>query len=293
MRSTRRATHAPKKAQPADDERMLSDTDEFPPPLRSLPMSGQLRPFPNTHWARPEDATMKLLPGATGAAGSFVANEFIKEREPVRILVRNRAKAKSFEGVPTVEIVEGDMADERSLGPALDGVERTLMISSPDTAMAETQRRFIEACKAAGVQHVIKFSGLDARPETSFLFGRMHFEIESYLEGSGLAWTLLRPSGFMQGYLSEAPTVIGDGALYLALADTKLNPIDLADVGKVGFRLLRDGGHEGERLAMTGPEALTMTEVADRISTAIGKRVRYVPVSREIRRQALVANGLP
>jgi len=185
------------------------------------------------------------------------------------------------------------MADERSLGPALDGVERTLMISSPDTAMVETQRRFIDACKAAGVQHLIKFSGLDARPETSFLFGRMHFEIESYLEGSGLAWTHLRPTGFMQVYLLEAPTVIQDGALYLALADTKLNPVDLADVGKVGFRLLRDGGHEGERLAMTGPEALTMTEVADRISTAIGKRVRYVPVSREIRRQALLASGLP
>ena len=236
---------------------------------------------------------MKLLTGATGAAGSFVANEFIKEREPVRILVRNRAKAKSFEGIPTVEIVEGDMADERRLGRALDGVERTLMISSPDTAMGETQRRFIDACKAAGVQHVIKFSGLDARPDTSFLFGRMHFEIESYLEGSGLAWTHLRPTGFMQAYLLEAPTLIQDGALYLALGDTRLNPIDLADVGKVGFRLLRDGGHEGERLAMTGPEALTMTEVADRISTAIGKRVRYVPVSREIRRQALVANGLP
>src|SRR5262249_55102835 len=151
----------------------------------------------------------------------------------------------------------------------------------------------IDACKAAGVQHVIKFSGLDARAETSFLFGRMHFEIESYLEGSGLAWTHLRPTGFMQVYLSEAPTVIVDSAIYLALDDSKLNSIGLADVGKVGFRLLRDGGHEGERLAMTGAEALTMTEVADRISTAIGRRVRYVPVSREIRRQALLANGLP
>src|SRR5262249_29804082 len=141
---------------------------------------------------------MKLLTGATGAAGSFIANEFIKEREPVRILVRNRAKAKSFQGSPTVEIVEGDMADARSLGPALGGVERTLMISPPDTAMGEPQRRFIDACKAAGVQHVIKFSGLDARADTSFLFGRMHLEIESYLEGSGLAWTHLRPTGFMQ-----------------------------------------------------------------------------------------------
>jgi uncharacterized protein YbjT (DUF2867 family) len=236
---------------------------------------------------------MILLTGATGSAGSFVASEFVKQRQPVRILVRDRAKAKSFERIPTVEIVEGDMADEDSLGRALDGVERTLMISSPDVAMAETQSRFIDASKAAGVRHIIKFSGLDARPETSFVFGRMHLEIESYLEGSGLAWTHLRPTGFMQEYLREAPTIIKEGALYLALADAKLNPVDLADVGKAGFRLLRDGGHAGERLIMTGPEALTMTEVADRISTAIGKPVRYTSVPREIRRQALVANGVP
>jgi len=57
--------------------------------------------------------------------------------------------------------------------------------------------------------------------------------------------------------------------------------------------LLRDGGHEGERLHLTGPEALTMAEVADRISSAIGRRVRYVRVSPEQRRQTLIAHGVP
>ena len=60
-----------------------------------------------------------LLTGATGTAGSFITNEFVRERVPVRILVRNRAKAAG-EKVPTVEIVEGDMAKRSTLGPALD-----------------------------------------------------------------------------------------------------------------------------------------------------------------------------
>jgi uncharacterized protein YbjT (DUF2867 family) len=64
-------------------------------------------------------------------------------------------------------------------------------------------------------------------------------------------------------------------------------------VAKVGFLLLRDGGHEGALIVMTGPEALTMAEIADRISRAIGRTVRYVAVSPPGRRQALIAHGIP
>ena len=236
---------------------------------------------------------MKLLTGATGLAGSFIANEFVRRREPVRILVRDRAKAAAYEGVPTVEIVKGDMSRRNSLGPALDGIDRVLMISAPRMDMVETQNTFVDAAKAAGVRHVIKFSGLDARPGTAFVFGRMHKEIEEHVERSGLAWTHLRPTGFMQEYLREAPSVTKDGTFFFALGDVRLNPVDLVDVAQVGFSLLRNGGHEGARLPMTGPEALTMAEVADRVSRATGTAVRYVPISRNARRQALIAHGIP
>jgi len=237
---------------------------------------------------------MKLLTGATGTAGSFIVNEFVRRQEPVRVLVRDRAKAATLERVPTVEIVEGDMSRGDTLGPALDGVDRVLMISAPRMDMVETQTTFVDAAKATGVQHVIKFSGLAAaQPETAFIFGRMHREIEEYLEKSGLAWTHLRPTGFMQEYLREAPSVIHQGALFFALGDVRLNPVDLVDVAKVGFRLLRDGGHEGARLSVTGPEALTMAQVADRVSRATGRPVHYVPVSRNDRQQALLSHGIP
>jgi uncharacterized protein YbjT (DUF2867 family) len=236
---------------------------------------------------------MILLTGATGIAGSFIANEFARQRDPVRILVRNRAKAAELEKVPTIEIIEGDMSAPAGLGAALDGVDRVLMISGPLMNMAETQCTFIDACKAAGVRHVIKFSGLDARHDTTFPFGLMHKEIEEYLENSGLAWTHLQPTGFMQEYLREASSIIKDDAFYLALGDVRLNPVDLSDVGTIGYLLLRNGGHEGARLAITGPEALTMAEVADRISHAAGRRVRYIAISPAERQQALIAHGVP
>jgi uncharacterized protein YbjT (DUF2867 family) len=93
--------------------------------------------------------------------------------------------------------------------------------------------------------------------------------------------------------MREAPSIIHQRALYFALGEVRLNPIDLVDVAKVGFLLLRDGGHEGARLPMTGPEALTMTEVAYRISRANGRTVRYVSVPPIARRQALIENGIP
>ena len=88
------------------------------------------------------------------------------------------------------------------------------MISAPVMDLVETQSAFIDVSKAAGVRHVIKFSGLDARPDTTFPFGLMHKEIEEYLEKSGLAWIHLRPTGFMQEYLREAPSITHDSAFY-------------------------------------------------------------------------------
>ncbi len=236
---------------------------------------------------------MILLTGATGMAGSHIVNEFIKRREPVRLLLRDRTKAGMLNRIPTALVVEGDMAKPDTLGAALEGIERVHMISASTPDMVETQCTFIDACRGAGVRQMIKFSGLAARPDALFPFGRMHLAVEEHLERSGLKWTHLRPTGFMQEYLREAPSINHEGALFLPLGDTRLNPVNLTDVGKIGFYLLRDGGHEGARLPVTGPEALTMSEIAACISQATGKTVRYVPVSRSQRRDALIAHGIP
>jgi uncharacterized protein YbjT (DUF2867 family) len=178
----------------------------------------------------------------------------------------------------------------------LKGVERVLLISSADRQMMETQRRFIDACKAAGVRHIVKISGKESGigfDQQKFTFTRMHEEIERYLEGTGVGWTHLRPSQFMQVYLREAPTIIAEGAFYLPLDKAELAPVDLRDVAAISVALLRGSGHEGRSYDLTGPEALTMTDVADRISAAIGRPIRYVSISPEERRRNQLRAGLP
>jgi uncharacterized protein YbjT (DUF2867 family) len=235
-----------------------------------------------------------LVTGATGLAGAAVLREFVQNRHPVRALVRSRAKARALQAFPTVEVVEGDMTRPETLQAALSGVDRVLLISSPDQQMTERQSTFIDAAKKADVRHIVKFSGLSAADvDTPFVFGSMHAEIERYLEGSGLAWTHLRPSQFMTEYLREVPTILAQGGLFLPLEDAKLAPVDVADIAKAAFALLTTPGHEARSYAMSGPEALSMEEVAEQISAAIGRTVRYVPITREQRKQALLAAGVP
>jgi uncharacterized protein YbjT (DUF2867 family) len=235
-----------------------------------------------------------LVTGATGLAGSAVIREFVRNGYPVRALVRSRAKARAFEAFPTVELVEGDMSRPATLDEALSGVDRVLLISSSDQQMAERQSTFIDAARKAEVRHIVKFSGLSAADvDTPFVFGSMHAEIERYLEGSGLAWTHLRPSQFMTEYLREVPTILAQSGLFLPLEDAKLVPVDVADIAKAAFALLTTPGHEAKIYAMSGPEALSMQQIAEQISAAIGQAVRYVSITREARMQALLAAGVP
>lgn len=241
---------------------------------------------------------MFLVTGAAGLTGSIVVREFARQGIPVRALIRNPAKATLFDGLSGVEVVVGDMLRPNTLKPALEGVERALMISTAGMDMMDTQCTFIEAAKAAGVPHVVKYSGIDSGigfDPYAFRAGRWHAHVERYLEGSGLAWTHLRPTQFMQFYLPA--TVTGVDAitreLVMPIGGSQLAPVDIEDTAKVAVALLRDGGHRGQSHYMSGPEALTMSEVVDRISAATGTNFRYTEVSLEEKRKQLADLGVP
>jgi uncharacterized protein YbjT (DUF2867 family) len=241
---------------------------------------------------------MILVTGATGLSGSMIVREFAKNRIHIRALVRNLEKASTLGALPTVEMIEGNMLQPETLKNAFKGVSRVLMISSARERMLETQCTFIDAAKAAGVEHIVKFSGKESGVNfdpKNFRSIWEHVEIEKYLENSGLAWTHLRPSQFMQFYLPQSPTGvdISKNALILPMERAKLSPVDVKDIAQVAVKLLSSEGHEGKSYDMKGPEALTMDEVAERVSQAVGMTIQYINVSLEEKKQALLAGGLP
>src|SRR5947209_1295162 len=221
---------------------------------------------------------MILVTGATGLNGSELVHRLSARGVPVRALVRSVAKAQRFSALPQVEIVQGDMARPETLSEALRGVERAMLISSSDPAMLEVQSNFIEAARKAGVKHVVKLSGIMPDIDTPFRFARMHGEIEQRLEASGMAFTHLRAGEFMQAYFRQVPSIISKGALFLPMEDAKIASIDVAEVAAT---MLTSAGHEGKIYPLTGPEALSMAEVSERLSATTGKSIRYVNVSSD------------
>ena len=239
---------------------------------------------------------MILITGAAGLSGSAIVNEFSLNRVPVRALVRDRIKADAIAKLPGVEVVEGDMDRPETLGPALEGIEQAMMISSSSATMVSTQTTFIDACRTAGVNRIVKFSGKESGIDfdaAKFPFTRMHEEIEDYLENSGLSWTHLRPAQFMQVYLRASATIAQKGMLFLPHEEVALSPVDIMDVAKIAFAVLTRGRRENLSLDITGPQELTMAAIAKIIGEAIGKPVRYQSIDPEEHRRVMAAAGLP
>ncbi|MBU3063575.1 SDR family oxidoreductase [Nocardia sp. NEAU-G5] len=239
---------------------------------------------------------MILVTGANGRPGSAVIREFARRGEPVRALVRTPSNGVDLSQYPTVEVVHGDMLWPHTMTGVFDGVDRVLMISGAGPDLLETQVTFIDAAKNAGVSHIVKFSGRDATrgmDPNAMRSTRSHEQILRYLAGSGVAWTVLRPSQFMQVFFEEIPDILESGQIRLPLGAATLAPVDIEDIAKVAHATLTTSGHEGHTYHLTGPDALTVEEIADRISRAVGKPVTYVDVAPEQKLREWLDAGYP
>jgi uncharacterized protein YbjT (DUF2867 family) len=236
---------------------------------------------------------MILVTGATGLNGKELLRWLSAKGIAVRALVRNPAKAEAVAALPNVEIVQGDLARPETLAPALRDVDRAMLISSSAPDMLDVQSSFIDAARKAGVRHVVKLSGIMPELDSAFRFARMHGEIEKRLEASGMAFTHLRAGEFMAAYFRQVPMMAAKGAMFLPMEEARIASIDVGDIAEIAARVLTGSGHEGKTYPLTGPEALTMRQVAEKLSAATGKTVRYVNVPPEDARQAQLAAGMP
>lgn len=235
---------------------------------------------------------MILVSGATGTNGSALVEELASRGVQVCAMVRTPEKTGAVER-EGVEAVVADFGEPETLDAALEGVERAFLVTPPDPREPEWERNFVDAAKRADVRHVVKLSVLGASEEAPVRFGRVHAESEHYLENSGLDYTILRPTGFMQNTFSYAGSISSEGRFYAPLADAKIAWIDVRDIAAVAAEALTGEGHEGKAYDLTGPEALSNRELAQKFSEAFGKPVEHVEVSYEGAREAMVGAGLP
>jgi uncharacterized protein YbjT (DUF2867 family) len=143
------------------------------------------------------------------------------------------------------------------------------------------------------VKHIVRLSALGANPCVSSGLLRCHGRCEAQLEDSGLAWTILRPSFFMQNLGNfMAPSVAKESTLYSCAGGAIVPWVDTRDIAAVAGTALITKGHEERIYEITGPEALSYADVADRLSAAMGRRIAYVNVPDGVAYQAMTGMGM-
>ncbi|MFJ5991504.1 NAD(P)H-binding protein [Lentzea sp. NPDC092896] len=235
---------------------------------------------------------MILVFGASGSIGRRLVE--LLPADEVVAFARDPAKGAAL----GCRYVVGDLDDPVSVASALVGVERVFLnaggaVPAPgEQPMVRQQRAVIDAAVAAGVAHVVKLSVWHAAADGLLAEGA-HWEVEEHLRSSGLGWSVLRPSGFMQNFVTGGGTFTENGHLLGAYGDARVSYVDCADIAAAAAVLLTGDPRPGSTFVLTGPEALTQAEIAARLSVVAGREIRYVDLPAVEFAKRLVALGVP
>jgi uncharacterized protein YbjT (DUF2867 family) len=234
---------------------------------------------------------MILITGASGSVGKAVLQEAIRKESKVRAMYRSKEEAaKAPSGC---EAVLADYADKQSLSKALRGVSSVYVVCSPIPQLVELESNMLDACKEAGVKHVLLNSALGAG-DYSKSFPSWHRKVEDKLKGMGLSYTILRPNGFLQNIVTyNAPSIRAQGTFYAAMGDAKVSYLDVSDIAVVAVKAAQGEAHAGKTYELNGPEAISNQELAKRISRVAGRTVNFVDIPESAQREAMLGMGMP
>jgi uncharacterized protein YbjT (DUF2867 family) len=226
---------------------------------------------------------MILVTGATGNVGGEVAAALAARGDGVRAVVRDPARANLPAGV---ELVQGDLELPESLTPALDGARAVFLLGGWGD-MPELLRRI----QRARVEHVVLLtSRCVVRGRADNPVTRMWLDSEAAVRDSGVAWTVLRPSGYQSNALRWLPQLRQGDVVRAPWPDVAIAAIDPADIAAGAATILTEPGHEGLAHSLSGPEPLTPGDQIETLAAVLGRPLRYQPLSDEQARVEMAAD---
>ncbi|WP_441249013.1 NmrA family NAD(P)-binding protein [Kitasatospora sp. McL0602] len=228
--------------------------------------------------------------GATGTTGTALLHSLRALGTPVRALTRTPQRplpgTADAHHLP-IQTQYADATDPSSLRSAFEGATQLFLAMANSPAQVELETRVIDIAARTGIEHIVKISAPAAEPDSPVAISRGHHAIEEHLRAGGLTHTVLRPYAFMQNLLRLAPTVT-HGVLVGAMGDAPCNYIDARDIGEVAAAALTRPAIAGGTYTLTGPEAVSYPDLAARLVTLTGSRIRYVDLTPDELRDHLV-----
>jgi len=226
-----------------------------------------------------------------GNVGNWVVEGLSKKGKTVRVTVLKKQSNQAWDSAG-VEQVEFDYTKPDTLDRAFDGVETYFSLSPLIQNLAETGIQAVHAARRAGVQRIVRSSVLGAADD-AITFPRWHRAVEKAVEESGMAYTILQPTGFMQNYLLYANSIKKEQRFYAAQGDSKASLVDARDIADAAVLVLAEPRHTGKKYKITGGEAISNIDIANTLSEVIGKPVQYVSVSDDDAEKAMQGIGMP
>ena len=237
--------------------------------------------------------TTILLTGANGTVSSASIRALAGRGHKLVGLVRDPAKAAALAALG-VELRTGDLERPRSLeNGAFAGVDVAFVLTPPGPLAAYQSSNAVWAARQASVKHIVRMSAVGAAHDAPTVNSRSHALSDAELERSGIPFTIVKPHFFMQNLAMGAKTVAEQGTLYLALGAAKVPMIDARDIGNAVAEILANPApHAGKTYTLTGPQAISMDQVASALGEAVGKPVKYAPIPVEAFVEQLVKFGM-
>jgi uncharacterized protein YbjT (DUF2867 family) len=215
--------------------------------------------------------TAIAVTGSTGLLGGRVARRLADAGVSQRLLVRDLRRAPKL---AAAEAVTAEYGDADAVADAVRGLRTVLMVSASETPDRVTRHRaFVDGAVRGGVEHLVYISFFGASPTATFTLARDHWATEEYIKQSGLAYTFLRDNlyaDFFEFMVGE------DGVIRGPAADGRVSAVAQDDIADAAAAVLQQpGDHRGVTYDLTGPEALTLAEVAETITRVTGRTVGF------------------
>ena len=216
-----------------------------------------------------------LVLGATGKTGRRVMEQL--EARGVAVRAGSRTSDPPF-----------DWEDRATWGPALERATAAYISYFPDLAVPgapEAVGALAEQAVAAGVKRLVLLSGRGEEEAE---------RAERAVQAAGADWTIVRCSWFAQNF-SEGHFLepVLEGEVALPVDGVREPFVDVDDIADVAVAALTEDGHEGQLYELTGPRLLTFADAVGEIAAATGRRIEFVPITREDYAAGMAELGLP
>jgi uncharacterized protein YbjT (DUF2867 family) len=233
--------------------------------------------------------------GATGRTGTVIVQQLLAEDRPVRVLVRDPAKARRLFGdAPGLQIAQVPLDDPARLRSALAGSETVFTAMGSVGLEGNLQRLAIQAAAdTEGLRQFVRLSVLNTGLDSLGLNQRGHWDIDFAAQAAGIPYSTVRPTIFSASLLQAAPEIKATRT-WTGVADSgRIALIDHRDAAEVIVRVLTDPSTWGRHHELTGPRQVTWPEALEALSAELGEQVVFRTTDSFALIRRLTSLGIP